>query len=247
MSVQKLRSFDILEQKVHERQSQLPLEDLMALAAILPPSISLPEHLLTLSSRPITYVLPQSVAEGATTYADAVMIDLESPMVNEGLSLKNRPSLGFWPIVDEYEAWEARCLELDGVVMAPGLQELHKLQWLIETCREATIEPILQIKNLGEFDLALETDAKFLLISPLDLDLDLAQKRLRRWGRGRLPMIELDESVRMDVGKLRALGYNCFYINAYGALPHELIAEKSTAAIKRSPHERRSVIQRFWG
>ena len=248
MGVQELpRDLHILEHQVSERKRLLPPEELFALAEALPRPRDLAERLIALSNRPLTYVLPFSLGEPSTRFADALMIASdELPSLGSMKAKTTCPTIAFWPIIDEYEVWEARSLELDGIVIEPKWHQLPKLQYLIETCQEASLAAILQIRSQQDFDQALETDAKFLLIHYAHIDLASAAKRLELWGRGRLAIVALENSNLMDVGKLRGLGYNCFYLNAKGSLPQELIAEKSLALAKRSPHERRSALQRFW-
>ncbi len=248
MGVQELpRDLQFLEHQVDERRRLLAPEELWALSETLPRPRDLAEALLALSNRPVTYILPSEIGARWSHLADTLLVGPEDLSVLSSLKASTAsPTIAFWPIIDEYEVWEARCLELDGVVIDPKFHQLPKLQYLIETCKEASIQAVLQIKSQQDFDLALETDAKFLLIYQDGIDLSSAAEKLRRWGRGRLAIAALEKSNLMDVGKLRGFGYNCFYLNAKGDLPHELIAEKSLALTKRSPHERRSALQRFW-
>ena len=248
MGVQELpRDLQLQEHLVEERKRLLPPEELWALSETLPRPRDLAGALIALSNRPVTFILPSEIGVRSSQFADTLMFNPEDLSVLASVKARTAcPTIAFWPIIDEYEVWEARCLELDGVVIDPKFHQLPKLQYLIETCKEASIEGLLQIKSQRDFDLALETDAKFLLIYQDGIDLSSAAEKLRRWGRGRLAIAALEKSNLMDVGKLRALGYNCFYLNAKGDLPQELIAEKSLALTKRSPHERRSALQRFW-
>lgn len=248
MGVQELpRNLQFLERQVNERKRLLPPEELWALSETLPRPRDLAEALIALSNRAVAYILPSEIGERSSHFADTLMVSPEELSLLGSLKAKTAcPTIAFWPLIDEYEVWEARCLELDGVVIDPKFHQLPKLQYLIETCKEASLQALLQIKSQQDFDLALETDAKFLLIYQDGIDLSSAAEKLKRWGRGRLAIAALEKSNLMDVGKLRGLGYNCFYLNAKGDLPQELIAEKSLALTKRSPHERRSALQRFW-
>ena len=248
MAMQKLPTNILeLERKVELRQQLLSKEELISLSANLSQPRNLADTLIPVSTKPLNYILSKASAESFPNLCSAAL--LEPSEFNLVPKLKSQylyPVIGNWPIIDEYEVWEARALELDAVILPSSLLEYTKLQWMIEVCREAGIDGLFSIKNAAELGHALKTDAKYLIIDGAEVDARWASLQLKRFGRGRQVILSLDEPTRLLIGNMRSIGYNCFHLNTTRALSPDLVDELSVVTRRRSPLERSAPLQRFW-
>lgn len=248
MSMQKLPINILeLEKQVELREELVSKDELITLVASLTSPRNLSETLLPMSTKPINYILSKNSAE--TSLLNGAAILLEPSEFEFVPNLKNKwgqPMIGVWPIVDEYEIWEARALELDSVILDSGLLEYSKLQWLIEVSREARMESIVSVKKDYTLGLALQTDAKYLIIDSSNVDAAWAAKQLKRFGRGRQIILSLSDPTRLAIGNMCSLGYNCFHLSTTQPLSIDLVTELKVVTQRRSPLERSAPLQRFW-
>jgi hypothetical protein len=236
-----------LEKQVELREELVSKDELISLVGSLTSPRNLAETLLPMSTKPINYILSKNSAETSLLAGAAILLEpSEFKFVPNLKSKWRQPFIGVWPIIDEYEIWEARALELDAVILDSGLLEYSKLQWLIEVSRETGMESIVSVGQAHELALALQTDAKYLIIDVLKVDAAWAAKQLKRFGRGRQIILSLTDPTRLAIGNLCSLGYNCFHLSTTQPLSTDLVNELKVVTQRRSPLERSAPLQRFW-
>jgi len=235
-----------LEREINLRRNELSLEEIVAFVAQLPPVRQLTDQLIPLSNRPVTCLWSPHTAEGLLESPNGLIVEKSHSLDLEPLKRRfSIPLICDWAMIDEYQIWEARALGLDAVIFNPQELDVHSLQWMIEVCREAGMEPLCHVHDLETLRQTLATDVKILIINFKNLDPRIVMGQLGRWGRGRLPIAILEESFFLDVGNLNSLGYKSFYLKTNPLQAQTIKRELEEVFSKRSRHVR-SALQKLW-
>jgi len=121
--------------------------------------------------------------------------------------------------VHEAQVWEARVLGASAfLLIARALDPLH-LERLAEACREAALEPLVEVRSEGELAVALESGATLIGVNARDLETLVIEPRvterlLPAIPDSRIRIAESGMSATADVERVARLGADAVLIGS---------------------------------
>ncbi len=119
-------------------------------------------------------------------------------------------------VVDPYQVWEARAWGADLVLLIAAVLG-PRLGEFVDLCRIVGVEPLVEVHDEGELDLALVSGARFLGINnrnlaTFEVSLDVTRRLLPRIPDDRVVVSESGLRSAADLDELEALGVRAFLI-----------------------------------
>jgi indole-3-glycerol phosphate synthase len=119
-------------------------------------------------------------------------------------------------VIDAYQVWEAALAGASGVLLIVRVLG-NRLAEMVEACRKAGLEPLVEVHSAGELDIALECDLKVIGVNCRDLDtlnIDPTQHARMRLliPSGVSAVAESGIRTRQDVQQLEELGYDAILV-----------------------------------
>ncbi|MBI4964622.1 MAG: indole-3-glycerol phosphate synthase TrpC [Desulfomonile tiedjei] len=120
-------------------------------------------------------------------------------------------------IVDEYQVVETRAAGADSFLLIAGLLDAPRLRYLIERGREWQMEPLVEVHNLSELSIALESGARIIGINNRDLatfnvDIDVTLQLMKHIPSNRIVVSESGIRTREEILSLKEAGVAGFLI-----------------------------------
>lgn len=120
-------------------------------------------------------------------------------------------------ILDPYQIVEARAAGADSFLLIAGLLDLGRLRSLIDQGREWGMEPLIEVHDLPELNMAIESGARIIGINNRDLktfrvDIRVTLQLIKNVPKGRIVVSESGISTRDEILRLGDAGVAGFLI-----------------------------------
>lgn len=120
-------------------------------------------------------------------------------------------------ILDAYQIVEARACGADSFLLIAGLLDPGRLRFLIDQGREWGMEPLIEVHDLPELNMAIESGARIIGINNRDLktfrvDIRVTLQLIKHVPTGRIVVSESGIRIRDEILRLRDAGVAGFLI-----------------------------------
>ena len=120
-------------------------------------------------------------------------------------------------IIDEYQIYESRKHGADSLLLMVSVLDPLKLKELIELCNQLWIQPLVEIHNKEELQIALDSGADIIGINHRNLhdfsmDMNLVEKLMPKIPNGKIVVAESGIDSYEDIKRMKSLGVNAVLV-----------------------------------
>jgi len=120
-------------------------------------------------------------------------------------------------IFDEYQVYEARVLGADAFLLIAAILDDSKLKELLKTGRGLGMQAVVEVHNLEELKIVLQTEAEIIGINNRDLktfktDISATERLIKEIPQDKIVVSESGINTAEDISRLRECGAHAFLI-----------------------------------